>query len=320
VIIMPSAVSHLKIKEIYPSFACQIDDLDLSKPPSDAVFKEIRDAIHRYGVVVIPKANFPTDRVQIDFSARFGEVEKSKYRSPHMRSLPDIEIFDISNLDNNDQIVTIGNEKRITSIRGNALWHADGSFNPQRTYVSLLRAVELPPPGLGGDTHYADARRAYADLPQETKDKIKDLVACHSLWHNRKTANPDSPLFKDIVVMDQPLARHKLVPIHEPSGREMLYVTSYAHHIEGMPIEEGQKLLKDLMDHVTQPKYIFKHVWENDGDAVIWDDTAVLHRATPGAYEGKFRRDMRRTCVMDASKDAYGLNDPELAKTQGNSS
>jgi len=120
--------------------------------------------------------------------------------------------------------------------------------------------------------------------------------------------------------MEQPLARHKLVPVHEPTGRPMLYVTSYAHHIEGMPIEEGQKLLKELADHCKQKKYVFEHHWESPGDIAIWDNTAVLHRATPGSYEGKHPRDMRRTCVMDNSKDAYGLNDPELAKNQGNSS
>jgi len=317
---MPGAVTTLDIEELHPSFVCQINGLDLSTPVSDAVFNQIRDTLHKYGVVIIPGANLPTDRAQIDFSARFGEVEKSKYRLPYMRNLPDIEIFDISNLDENDQVVTVSNERRITGIRGNALWHADGSFNPQRTYVSLLRAVELPPPNLGGHTEYADARQAYEDLPKETQDKIKDLVAVHSFFHNRKTANPDSALFKDINVLEKPLARHKLVPIHEPTGRPVLWVTSYAHHIEGMPIEEGQALLKELMAHVTQPKYVYKHHWQNNGDVAIWDNTAVLHRATSGAYEGKFRRDMRRTCVMDAGKDAFGLNDPELAKNQANSS
>lgn len=317
---MPIATTSLKLRELHPSFACEITGIDLSTPPSDQEFDEIRDALHKYGVVVIPKANFPTDRAQIDFSGRFGEVEKSKYRLPYMRNLPDIEIFDISNLDQNGEVVTTSNEKRITAIRGNALWHADGSFNPQRTYVSLLRAVELPPKGMGGSTHYADARQAYADLPEATKEKINDLVVGHSFFHNRKTANPDSPLFKDIDVMEKPISRHKLVTIHEPSGRPMLYVTSYSHHIEGMPLEEGQALLKELMEHVTQPKYVFQHEWANNGDIVIWDNTAVLHRATAGSYEGKYVRDMRRTCVMDASKDAFGLNDPELAKTQGNSS
>jgi len=317
---MPSATSKLNLQPLHPSFAVEIKDLDLSTPPSDAVFDEIREALHEYGVVIIRNANFPDDKAQIDFSARFGEVEKSKFRNPHMRSLAHPEIFDISNLDEKDQVVTNSNEKRTTAIRGNALWHADGSFNPLRTYVSLLRAVEIPPPAMGGHTEYADARQAYADLPEETQNKIKNLVAVHSFVHNRKTANPDSPLFKDINVLDQPLARHKLVPVHEQSGRHMLYVSSYAHHIEGMDIEEGKKLIQELQAHAAQKKYVFEHHWENAGDIAIWDNTAVLHRATTGIYEGKHRRDMRRTCVMDSSSEAYGLNDPEAAKNQANSS
>jgi hypothetical protein len=57
---------------------------------------------------------------QIELSRRFGEVEKSKYRRAHMRPLQHDEIFDISNLDQNGDIVTAANEKRITAIRGNA--------------------------------------------------------------------------------------------------------------------------------------------------------------------------------------------------------
>lgn len=317
---MPGGTFKLDIHPLHDSFAAEIKGLDLSSPPSDAVFNEIRDALHDYGVIIIRNANFPDDKTQIDFSARFGEVEKSKWRNPHMRSLPHPEIFDISNLDENDQVVTNSNEKRTTAIRGNALWHADGSFNPRRTYVSLLRAVELPPASMGGHTEYADARQAYADLPEDTKSQIKELVAVHSFVHNRKTANPDSPLFKDVNVLDHPLARHKLVPAHEPSGRDMLYVTSYAHHIEGMDIEEGKKLLRELQSHAAHKKYVFEHHWENPGDIAIWDNTAVLHRATTGLYEGKYRRDMRRTCVMDSSSEAYGLNNPDAAKDQANSS
>lgn len=317
---MPSATTMLNLQPLHPTFGVEIKDLDLSIPPSDGIFDEIREALHQHGVVVIRKANFADDQAQIDFSARFGEVEKSKWRNPHMRKLPHPEIFDISNLDEKGEVVTDSNEKRITAIRGNALWHADGSFNPRRTYVSLLRAVELPPASMGGHTEYSDARKAYADLPEETKKSIKDLVAVHSFVHNRKTANPDSPLFKDIDVMDHPLARHKLVPVHEPSGRHVLYVTSYAHHIEGMDMEEGKKLIQDLQAHAAQKKYVHEHHWENNGDIAIWDNTAVLHRATSGIYEGKHKRDMRRTCVMDSSSEAYGLNDPKAAKNQANSS
>jgi len=41
---------------------------------------------------------------------------------------------------------------------------------------------------------------------------------------------------------------------------------------------------------------------------IIWDNTSVMHRATGGSYEGKHRRDMRRTTVKDMSRDKYGLN------------
>ncbi|EXJ90163.1 hypothetical protein A1O3_03232 [Capronia epimyces CBS 606.96] len=309
-----------QVKQVHPTFACEIQGLDLSQGITDDQFNQVRDLVHEYGVVVIRKANFPDDLAHIEFSKRFGDIEKSKYRSAHMRPLPYPEIFDISNLDENGEVVTHSNERRTTAIRGNALWHADGSFNPRRTYISCLRAVELPPKSTGGHTEYADARQAYDDLPEETKAKIKDLVAIHSFYHNRKTANPDSPLFKDIEVLDMPVSRHKLVTNHEPSGRHMLYVTSYAHSIEGMPLEEGQKLLKELADHCKQEKYVFQHHWESPGDVAVWDNTAVLHRATTGAYEGKYRRDMRRTCINDSGPEAYGLNDPALAANQANSS
>jgi alpha-ketoglutarate-dependent 2,4-dichlorophenoxyacetate dioxygenase len=317
---MGSIAEPLMLKQVHPTFAAEVQGLDLSNGISDAQFEQLRDAVHQYGVVVIRKANLPDDKAHADLSRRFGEVEISKYRSPHMRKLDQPEIFDISNLDENGQVVTHSNEKRITAIRGNALWHADGSFNPRRTYVSILRAVEIPPKSMGGHTEYADARKAYEDLPEATKDKIKNLVVVHSFYHNRKTANPDSPLFKDIKVMDMPVARHKLVTMHEASGRPMLYVTSYAHCIEGMSLEDGQKVLQELADHAKQPKYVFEHHWESPGDVAIWDNTAVLHRATTGAYAGKHVRDMRRTCVMDSGPEAYGLNDPDLAKTQANSS
>jgi len=41
---------------------------------------------------------------------------------------------------------------------------------------------------------------------------------------------------------------------------------------------------------------------------IIWDNTSVMHRATGGSYEGKHRRDMRRTTVKDMSRDKYGLD------------
>jgi alpha-ketoglutarate-dependent 2,4-dichlorophenoxyacetate dioxygenase len=41
---------------------------------------------------------------------------------------------------------------------------------------------------------------------------------------------------------------------------------------------------------------------------IVWDNTFVMHRAAPGGFEGKAKRDLRRTTAHDASSTAWGLN------------
>ena len=44
------------------------------------------------------------------------------------------------------------------------------------------------------------------------------------------------------------------------------------------------------------------------------DNTCVMHRAAGGTFEGKYKRDMRRTTVHDGSSQAWGLNDKSAAR------
>jgi alpha-ketoglutarate-dependent 2,4-dichlorophenoxyacetate dioxygenase len=223
------------------------------------------------------------------------------------------EIFDVGNINPQNEVCNELNDiKRTTSNNGNATWHADGAFNARRDGYSILRAVELPPPGTGGETNFANARRAYEDLSPVLKAKVDKLVTLNSLYHNRKVANPDYEPFQKIEVLEHPVSRRKLAPMHYPTGQRSLYVTSYAHCIEGMPIEDGQKLLKELLEYITKDEYIYTLEWESPGDLVIWDNTQVLHRATKGEYLYKYRRDMRRVSTFDMSPEGYGLNEQKM--------
>lgn len=107
------------------------------------------------------------------------------------------------------------------------------------------------------------------------------------------------------------MARHRLVQIHEGSGRATLYVGAHLHHIEGLSDEESVQMRDMLNKHVTQPKYQYTFEWEQPGDIVMWDNRALLHRAAGGTFAGKYRRDLRRTTVHDDSAHAWGLNDSE---------
>lgn len=127
--------------------------------------------------------------------------------------------------------------------------------------------------------------------------------------HSRKTAAPD--FFKDLDVETQPMHCHELVQLHEPSNRMNIYVAAHAHHIIGVSKPDSDRILKGLLEHVTQPKYRISVPWRNVGDLIVWDNTCVLHRAGPGTYAGKFKRDLRRTTVHDASSTAWGLNNKE---------
>lgn len=87
---------------------------------------------------------------------------------------------------------------------------------------------------------FADTRTAYDDLPEEHKRAIKDWVLWHSQHHSRRVANPGEPLLDQkkacnnfiigirstnnltiaqFLPTSHPFGKHKLVQIHEPSGR-----------------------------------------------------------------------------------------------------
>lgn len=194
-------------------------------------------------------------------------------------------------------------------IQGNTLFHVDSSFNPRRGSYSLLRAAELPPKGTGGNTEYADARQAFEDLPEDLKQELleNDYIAAHSLYHSRKTASPG--FLADIDPEEHFMSKHKLAQRHEPSGRMNLYIASHVHHIEGVSREKSQQLIDRLYKHACQAKYIVSIDWQNNGDLIMWDNTCVMHRATGGSFEGKYKRDMRRATVHDGSVHAWGMNE-----------
>lgn len=205
----------------------------------------------------------------------------------------------------------------LTACQGNALFHVDSSFNPRRASFSLLRAVEIPPAGNGGNTDFADSRTAWDELDPALQQELldHDYVVHHSVAQSRKLGSPE--FFKDLDPTNQgQMARHRLIQVHEPSGRRNIYIAAHAHHVEGVSKEKSDQLIKTLLEHVTQKKNTVSIEWKNPSDMIIWDNRCTLHKANGGSFEGKYRRDLRRTTVHDDSSTAWGLNEvePDTAK------
>lgn len=156
----------------------------------------------------------PQER-HIAFSRQLGELDDvSPYNSAGRKNrLKHIELFDVSNLDENGEIAT-PDQARYVFNKANALFHCDSSFNGRRAGLvsaiptqftsstsdhacqSLLLAHELPQNESGdiGNTEFADSRTAYADLPQETKDRIDSYIVDHSQLHSRRKGAPNNAL------------------------------------------------------------------------------------------------------------------------------
>ncbi|ORY16079.1 hypothetical protein BCR34DRAFT_597884 [Clohesyomyces aquaticus] len=304
------------VKELHPTYGAEIIGADF-KDMSDHQLQEIKAAMAKYGVIVFRNTGMSDDE-QVKFSAKIGELDNVKRFLTGGRKLryTHFELFDAGNVDENGDPIH-PDSPRSHYNKGNALFHVDSSFNPRRASWSLLRAVELPPPGTGGETEFADSRTAFDELDDALKQQLleKDYIGAHTLLHSRKNGSPE--FFKELDPTSEPMTRHKLVQTHEPSGRKTFYIAAHCHHLETadgpLPEEESTTLLNKLMAHVTQPKYVLSVDWFNEGDMVAWDNTCVMHRATGGSFEGKFRRDMRRTTVHDNSPTAWGLNEGQEA-------
>lgn len=291
----------LKVEPILPRFGAECSGLDLTKPLTPDEVKQVTDAMDTWGVCVYRNTGMNDDQ-HVEFSRNFGYLERVPRREGVRFRLPHRELFDASNLNVEGEITQ--DPAAIQYRKGDRLWHTDSAFMEKRTSYSLLLAHVVPPEG--GETWFADTRSAYEDLPQDMKDFLEGKVGINSLWWSRKLAGADIP---DEEIEARPRARHPLVHVHKGSGRKTLFIAAHTMDVEGMPKEEGRALIKQLIEHCTQPQYVFNVKW-NVGDLTIWDNLCTMHRG--GDFDAsKYKRDMRRTTVREGTEPhTMELDDP----------
>jgi len=289
----------LQAKPFLPRFGAEMSGLDLTKKLSPEEVQQVIDAQDKWGVTVWRNTGL-SDEQHVEFSRNFGYLERVPRREGAKYRLPFRELFDASNLNVDGDITT--DPAAIQYRKGDRLWHTDTAFLEQRTSYSLLLAHAVPKEG--GETWFADTRSAYEDLDQETKDLIEDKIGINSLWWSRKQAGADIP---DEEIEARFRAKHPIVHTHKGSGRKTLFIAAHTMDIEGMDKDEGRALIKRLIEHATQPQYIFS-VRYNVGDMVIWDNLCSMHRG--GEFEDEHeKRDMRRTTVRENTEPFSVIDD-----------
>lgn len=286
-------------RPLHPLFAGEVDGVDLRTVHDRATLDEIRALMDRFAVLVFREQPFADD-AQIAFAHRLdGALVTKVGRSvidPASR-LKHEALTDISNLDENDEIMDRADRRRMYSL-GNRLWHTDASFQDPSARYSMLSAKTVP--NAGGETEYADMRAAYDALPEPLRAEIAELRAFHSIIYSRETIGFTA--FSDAERAQFPGAEQPLVREHPGSQRRGLYLASHASHIVGRPVPDGRILLRELMSLATLPQFVYRHQWRA-GDFVIWDNRCTMHRGRP-FDEATQRRDLRRVTTLDVAPAA----------------
>jgi len=284
----------MEIRAVTETFAAEIGDVDLSRPLSAADESAVKQAFWKYAVLVFPGQEI-TAQQHIDFSKLFGPIETDRVLdqkvTPHRL---DVSFADISNLAPDGKIWGEDSRQRMYKA-GNKLWHTDSSFKYRPGLCSLLYSRTVAP--VGGHTEFADQRAAYDALPAATKQRIKGLVAEHSIAESRRKSGFEG--FNADESGRLPPVPQVLVRTIPQNGRKSLYVASHAGRIFGMPDAEARALLEELIAHTTQRQFVYTHRWR-PCELVMWDNRCTMHRGTD--YDDlRWVRDMRRTTVSDVA-------------------
>jgi taurine dioxygenase len=181
-------------------------------------------------------------------------------------------------------------------------WHSDWSFLAAPPAGTCLLAIDIPP--VGGDTLFADQHAAWEALPASRQRELEGLTAIHSARYayapQGSYGENDKGRSMDIRPSEAAMATqaHPLVATHPETGRRGFFSAfGYIIGIEGMDDAEAAPLLRELYEWQTRDEFVHRRTWEPDM-LVMWDNRAVLHRAT-GGYEGH-RRELHRTTIAAA--------------------
>ena len=282
----------LNFRKLHPRFVAEVSPIDLRRVHDAATLADIRAGMDEYAVLVFHDQPF-TDEEHLAFAKRFdGELHTRTGAAALGKSrLGNEALSDISNLDETGDVMKSGDRRRMYGL-GNRLWHTDASFQDPPGRYSMLSARVVP--SVPADTEFADMRAAYDALPAETKAQLEGLRAHHSIAYSRQTLGFEFSADEQEKLKG---AIHPLVRTIPGSQRQSLYVASHASRIMDWPVPEGRLLLRDLIEHATQPEFVYRHAWRV-GDLVIWDNRATMHRARP-FEDTKHRRELRRVTTLD---------------------
>ncbi len=280
----------MKTSPLHPRYGLRIDELDLRCVTAGSGYPGIRKAFENSSLLYFAN-QFISDKEHLRLGALFGPREDRSLDSN--RTLPAISL--VTNVKNDAQLYS-EEEKHLLDLKSNMLWHTDSTFLPTPALANILIGRVIPPSG--STTQFASTRIAWEEMPTELKTKASDIYFRHDYTHSRRQVDPDLAMAEKFTHWGEQI--WKSVWKNPHNGKEALYIASHACGVVGMESKSALRLIGDLIDWVTQEKYVYTHHWQKD-DVLIWDERAVLHRGRPWNY--REARTLSSICISATKAD-----------------
>jgi taurine dioxygenase len=261
--------------------AVAVTGIDLNQPADAATQAALRETLNRNLVLCIRGQNLAPPAFR-DAMMRFGTPMLRKQLA-HTEECAEVNIISSEDRD------VLGDGKKIVN---GASWHTDDSFMREPCSLTMLYGVVVP--SRGGDTQFVNMHVAYEALSPEMKARIDGRQVIHKYQSSRQTNRVSKR--PDTEMKAMPEATHPLVRTHPETGRKALYLNANRmEQVVGLDRAESDALLDRLITHAIEPRFQYRHAWRQ-GDIVIWDNRATMHKANADYPEGE-RRSMHRVIV-----------------------
>ena len=252
---------HISPVPRMPNFAAWIEGVDLTKPLSEPVQAELRQALFDFEVIFF-RPQVITPEQHIALANVFGPLSSGSYFDRHPAS-PHLEVI----TSDADRPPAIDN------------WHTDISWKPRPPLGTAIQITVTPP--AGGNTCWISTSKAYEWLSPGMKKYLDGLTAVHSWevsgFREALGKRGDDALIAAIKAF-KPVV-HPVVRINPDSKRKCIYVNSdFTRNIEGVDRHEAVGILKFLLEWMKKPEFMVHHQWAAH-EIAIWDNRSTQHYA-----------------------------------------
>ena len=262
---MPTT-SQIDVTPLDATFGAIVRGIEIATADAEQI-GEIHRLWLQYALLIFPAQHLDRDQ-QDHFARYFGELE--------FPAAPLSNVHADGRLRPDD-----GTDDAVMILHGNMGWHMDSTYMPVQAKGAVFTAEVVPP--VGGATGWADTCAAYDALDARTKGRIDGLAAYHSLYRSQAqigdVRDPEADSAGYGFFGQKPPLR-PLVKPHPETGRRALVIGRHAYGIPGLTEAGSAELLDRLVEHTCREPNVHQHEW-TPGDAVLWDNRRLLHRARP---------------------------------------